>query len=359
MREMVKRAKDAPLIIKANLTTNLTLIGRFSDIYTQHLHHISTLDMRIRGFTLGALLKCDKPAPMLETFSFRDVGGGTANWSAIRSLFSRDLPSLENVAIRCELWQWEPRIFLPTLKTLKLECARYNPNDRTHGRSRLPGTVPKHPTWAQFHDALSRLSKLRQLDLENAFPVDPPNCLDKPVEPVHLPALKDLLIFGNAKECAEFLDRVSFPLRCDILVRVTFDPGETPAIVAPAVRRQLESWDRKPTRLVGTSKDAENDPLRTLTVSPVHSYAVLFRAWPFVLTDPVNLARLPVVQQEKLTLSLISETVRAAELLRQFAGAMLGSTLHTLCRFSYTSPAINHHQSSIIVVILSSCHPIH
>ncbi|EUC35120.1 hypothetical protein COCCADRAFT_91663 [Bipolaris zeicola 26-R-13] len=35
------------------------------------------------------------------------------------------------------------------------------------------------------------------------------------------------------------------------------------------------------------------------------------------------------------------------------------STLHTLCRFSYTSPAINHHQSSIIVVILSSCHPIH
>ncbi|TCD60948.1 hypothetical protein EIP91_009263 [Steccherinum ochraceum] len=331
VKEVVLRSRDAPLIVKANLTTNLTLIGRFTEIYTQHLHHIATLDIRIRGFTLGGLLGTNTPAPLLQNFSFRDVSGGTANWQSIRALFAKDLPSLERVAIRCELLQWEPSIFLPTLKELKLECARYDANERRNARVRLPNTVPKHPSWSEMYAALERVPFLQELDLENVFPIDPPDCQDSPIESIHLPSLKDLLIFGNAKECADFLNHISLPLRCGVLVRITLDPGETPQMAVPAVRKHLEAWNRQPKRLVGTSREAESDPLRTLTISPVHPTAVLFRAWPIVLTDPANVARLPVIQQEKLTLSLISETVSAAVLLDGFTEALSGATLHTLC----------------------------
>ncbi|THH29217.1 hypothetical protein EUX98_g4965 [Antrodiella citrinella] len=330
VREMVVRARNAPLIVKANLTTNMPLIQLFSEIYTKHLNHISTLDIRIRGFTLGELLKSDLPAPFLQSFSFRDVSGGTANWPAIRALFSRDLPSMQRVAIRCEMMYWEPTIFVPTLRELKLETARWDAARRAQSRIRVPGTIPIHPTWSEMYAALRRVPHLRELDLENVFPIDPPGS-ETTQDPIHLTSLKDLLIFGNAKECSDFLDHVNLPLRCSILVRITMDPGETSAMASPAVKKHLEAWNRTPKRLIGTSKEAESDPLRTLSISPVHAHAVLFRAWPIVLTDPAHVARLPIVQQEKLTLSLISEKVPAAVLLEGFTDALSGATLHTLC----------------------------
>ncbi|KAH8091701.1 hypothetical protein BXZ70DRAFT_909752 [Cristinia sonorae] len=331
VKEMVARAKDAPLIVKANLTTNLPLIGRFYDIFNKHIHHVASLDIQLRGFTLSDLFTAGASAPLMHSFTFRDVSGGTANWPAIRGLFSRSLPSMEYVSIRCEMLQWEPAIFLPTLKELKLECARYDPNQAGRGRFINSGGPPRHPTWVEFYDAMQKMPYLRELDLENAFPVDPPNRANSPNEPLHFPSLKDLLIFGNAKECADFLNHVSLPLRCGILVRVTLDPGETVSMVGPAVRRQVEAWDRKPVRLVGTSKDADSDPLRSLTISDIHAHAVLFRAWSFVFTDPANVVRLPHMQQEKLTLSLISDRTPAATLLEGFASSLCGSTLHTLC----------------------------
>ncbi|TFK54116.1 hypothetical protein OE88DRAFT_1805912 [Heliocybe sulcata] len=197
--EMLKRSKNAPLVVKADLTYRAPSFGMTVKQALDHVHRIKDLDLTAPQQTLAMLSDTlARPAPFLESLRLSSQRVSAYMDTVYRipdSLFKATAPRLRCLElVNCEI-DWNS-VFLTNLTHLHIE--------KSHASD------PGRPTMAQFLKVLSSTPDLQSLRLKHAAPYDPYDFTGD-IDHVDLPLLSKALVNDRPEYTAGVLSRLNMP----------------------------------------------------------------------------------------------------------------------------------------------------
>ncbi|KAF8189344.1 hypothetical protein BJ912DRAFT_967237 [Pholiota molesta] len=210
VQEMLKRSKDAGLVIEADLGSlalRAIIPGlKLALAHSLRIKHLSFLN--ISDTSISALNDLQKE-------------------------FLKSAPQLEHLCIMVDESEDDPIViaeeaFCQTPRLRKLELSQCNPNWNSHPHlfRSLTSLTLRHltldakPTGKQFMDALKGMPDLEFLEIVDAFPVDQ----NWDSEQIHLASLQTLSIYSIHTEIETFLRCITFPptakvkIACSVVV---------------------------------------------------------------------------------------------------------------------------------------------
>jgi hypothetical protein len=201
-KEMIARSQHASLIVKAIYIPSLYPL--LKNFLQQHLSRVQILEIRGTDSQLLAKLFQDiqpTSVPCLSTLSLSGTWQepGTEPSAVLDTLQILDSRLLNANSLR--------KVEVPT--TLRWDLRLFRVSGLTHlrlGDSRMPRTQTSQ---REFLNALRHIPTLQSLHFDG--PVVPKAVDKSPLEPVHLPVLRDLSVLDTVPIIEFFLHHVTFP----------------------------------------------------------------------------------------------------------------------------------------------------
>ncbi|KAJ3489866.1 hypothetical protein NLI96_g1823 [Meripilus lineatus] len=287
---VLERSQQAPIVLKVNIMENqASKARRFLEILRTHTPRLCSLDFRCHKFPLDVQsLTLDKPAPLLRSVVLVSVNTQDIIQNSAKLLLNFDTPVLEYLEIMNKAFVWEPTVFRPTLRALRLG-------------SILDGhraTGARYPSSQQFIQSLRKMPLLEELHLENVFPI--PNQPYPRGEMVNFPHLKRLRLMGTSRECTLFLRHVNFPYTAnvDFTIKSLNDTQDLIEYFEPAMRARItpprlssddpldDPTDASTTPEDGSAESSSIPAIQSFAVRSMDEKTVLLQGWDRVLDIP-------------------------------------------------------------------------
>ncbi|KDQ57790.1 hypothetical protein JAAARDRAFT_35480 [Jaapia argillacea MUCL 33604] len=206
--EMLKRSKNASLVVKADLTFVSPRLVRTVELATSHISRTRELELLAPKQTLEALARqLRSPAPFLESLHLSSsrfsnhLADGPC--SLPDDIFEGQVPQLRRLELyRCR-FKWNSPLLSTTLTHLHItEASNHN---------------PARPTLSQILPLLQGMPLLQSLHLEYAAPVPSMDVAELWVpENITLRNLTSISLIDVPHNCAALLSRLDLPSRTDM-----------------------------------------------------------------------------------------------------------------------------------------------
>ncbi|ESK93601.1 hypothetical protein Moror_1607 [Moniliophthora roreri MCA 2997] len=201
--EMLRRSKDAPLIIQYDLHPMTPRAWAALDEALDHINHIGDLELsQTDESQLQRLIsKLTHPAPLLRKLSLKFHRTISSSGSGVvvfpDHFFGNQIPRLTHLKLEYCYVPWDS-LFFNNLSSLT--CFTIGLGDQA---------AYQFLTRRRLFDILAKMSQLQKLELLWPAPSLNPEVAHSP--PLFFPHLRFLAVSSTIRNCVKFLDDISFP----------------------------------------------------------------------------------------------------------------------------------------------------
>lgn len=271
VRELLLRAKNAPLSLKADLCKNVSVQLLTKEVLS-HLDRIVDIDLQVPG--PQALIELDhgsRFASSLRSLIISTVDEAILETPSPLPFLNAQARNLQRLSYTSPIFTWNQAIVCPTLRSLVI----------INTKLVIPEVTASVPTIAGMLVALQRLVLLEELKLEGVFA----HMLDVPEDQINvfaeLPHLKLFRFVGVASTCSHLLKFMRVPedaileLEC-ILIK----PLDFRNIIEVAISAQALPFQTRPGFPIRSMSAASSSTgnFRVQTWLDVHSLTAFSRS---------------------------------------------------------------------------------